>query len=384
MDEQTIMNSIKLIDKILAQCKNQDEELDLLLIKAEMYMKIGNSNKARELYQEVLRKDKKKMRYSEIKGTVALLDMVENVPIGVTEFEGRDKGDSKLITDIVTTDLSKSGILKLAEHSELKKLWKESEWCVSEIVKIKKKFRRVGELTGVEYIIVGSYKTVNDKIIINARLVSVETGEIIKGWNSEGNKNEILFFSHQIASLIHVFLTDKDIPEQELTKSFQKISGIKELEDVQVHLGFDREGVPPEYKNEEKMKIYFKVTGKKDKKYYITILNIGTEGEINLLFPNSHNLDNKIELNKLYEVPGKGDDYDLEVYGKPGKNLIIGIVTEKPLGLVEQATIKEEVFPLLGSMPDNYLQRGVKAKANKSGVTRWKIGKVHFLVGEDK
>ncbi len=384
MDEQTILNSIKQIDILISQSKNQDEILDLLLIKAELYMKIGNNKKAKEIYQEVLRKDKKKKRHTEIKGTMALLDMVENIPVGVMNFEGKDNEKSKLITDVVITDLAKSGILKLSERSQLEKVLKEQELTMSGIVENKKKVMKIGKLTGVEYIIVGSYKTVSDKIVINARLVSIETGEIVKGWSSEGNKDEILFYSHQIASLIHLFLTDKDIPEQELTKSIQKTSNMKEIKDIQVYLGFDRQGVPPEYKNEEKMKVYFKVTGKKDKKYYITILNIGTEGEINLLFPNSHNLDNKIELNKLYEIPGKDDDYDLEVYGKPGKNLIVGIVTEKPLGLVEQSTIKEEVFPLLSSMPDNYLQRGVKVEADKSGVKRWKIGKVHFLVGEDK
>ena len=66
----------------------------------------------------------------------------------------------------------------------------------------------------------------------------------------------------------------------------------------------------------------------------------------------------------------------------PGKNTIIGIVTEKPLTLADNEKLRKEIFPVLSTMPESYLERGVQFSSQQAGIRKWDIGKIHFLLSE--
>ena len=366
------------VDNYIKENQDSDEIPGLLLLKAEYYNNLGNKSQAINEYHDVVSHYKGRPEAEIAKDKIELLTSINKGNIAIPGIEGKDKELNELITGILVSDLSKSGQLSLVERKDLDKIINEVKLGALGIIKDDEAIK-IGKISGVEDVLLGSYSIVNDKLIINVRLIEVETAKILQGFSIEGKINSPEFYAHQLAFEIHHYLTGDDINDQELTG---KNAAGNIIKDTEILLGFDKEGITPEYVTNEKMKIKFEVISKVTKEYYVTIINISSEGDINLLYPNQLHQDNKVEPNKIYEIPGDNDGFNLEVYGKPGKATVVGIVTEQPFNLLDKEQFKTEILPEINDKPDNLLKArgGVMVKIQSAKINNWAIGEVHFIV----
>ncbi|RKY59390.1 MAG: hypothetical protein DRP94_03685, partial [Candidatus Latescibacterota bacterium] len=111
------------------------------------------------------------------------LEESKRLVIAVVDFTnvGKDpqlEGLVKGIPESVTTYLGKKGKVRIVERSRLEAALKELQLGMTGIVD-EETAARVGKAVGASAIMVGSFLKIGDLIRINARLIDVQTGEVI-------------------------------------------------------------------------------------------------------------------------------------------------------------------------------------------------------------
>lgn len=131
-----------------------------------------------------------------------------NAKPGVVVFEfdvkSTDTIDASLgrdITQAITEALLDGGKLKPVERTELNKIMVEQEFSASGLVK-EEDALKIGRLSGARYILLGSISPIADQIRINARMLDVETAEIILADSVYGKKSAIFSLESQLAKKI--------------------------------------------------------------------------------------------------------------------------------------------------------------------------------------
>jgi len=102
------------------------------------------------------------------------------------QLEGLVKG----IPESVTTYLGKKGKVRIVERSRLEAALKELQLGMTGIVD-EETAARVGKAVGASAIMVGSFLKIGDLIRINARLIDVQTGEVIMADQVQGRFEEV-------------------------------------------------------------------------------------------------------------------------------------------------------------------------------------------------
>jgi TolB-like protein len=138
--------------------------------------------------------------------------------VGVMPFANNSLADkenleplTKGLADMLNTELSKMGGLKLVERTSLEKVLREIGLAQAGVVD-ETQAQSVGKMAGAQVLLLGSFNyAFNGEIRIDARLVKVETGETIKAEEATG-KREKLFqlvkkLSFKIADDLEVKLT---------------------------------------------------------------------------------------------------------------------------------------------------------------------------------
>ncbi len=64
---------------------------------------------------------------------------------------------------------------------------------------------------------------------------------------------------------------------------------------------------------------------------FVTLVNVGTSGEVTILFPNRFSGGHGVKAGKTYRVPEAADSYELQIKGPPGAELVYALVTLKPV-----------------------------------------------------
>jgi hypothetical protein len=64
---------------------------------------------------------------------------------------------------------------------------------------------------------------------------------------------------------------------------------------------------------------------------FLTLVNVGTSGEITILFPNRFSGGHGVKAGKTYSIPEAADSYELQIKGPPGAELVYALVTLKPV-----------------------------------------------------
>jgi len=70
-----------------------------------------------------------------------------------------------------------------------------------------------------------------------------------------------------------------------------------------------------------------------DRDAYLTLLNVGAEGSITILFPNEYMPFNRVVAGKIYTIPTPEMGFQLHMGGPPGQELVKAFATEFPLDL---------------------------------------------------
>lgn len=145
--------------------------------------------------------------------------------IAVMDFQGQDKNLTFLVTETFLTDLSMSGSLEIVERNQIDKALDEIKKGQSGYIAVQDAVE-AGKMAGAKKIIVGSFFEVEGKVIINARMLDVQTAKIDKALNKEGTKNELTKTIHVLANEFHKILTGQPItgliPEEKIVNEWQK------------------------------------------------------------------------------------------------------------------------------------------------------------------
>lgn len=123
------------------------------------------------------------------------------VAIFAFDVKSSDPADASMGGDVaqaITESLLKGGKLKPVERSELNKIMVEQEFSASGLVK-EEDALKIGRLSGARYILLGSVSPVADQVRINARMLDVETAEIILAESVFGKKSAIFQLESQLA-----------------------------------------------------------------------------------------------------------------------------------------------------------------------------------------
>lgn len=67
---------------------------------------------------------------------------------------------------------------------------------------------------------------------------------------------------------------------------------------------------------------------------YLSVWNVGTSGELVLLYPNPLHPDGAVSKGRIIDVPGVDDNFDLPIEGPSGREIVEAIVTPAPLPVV--------------------------------------------------
>jgi hypothetical protein len=77
--------------------------------------------------------------------------------------------------------------------------------------------------------------------------------------------------------------------------------------------------------------VYFHFRSQRDA--YLTLLNVGADGSITILFPNDYVPHNRVVAGKTYTIPTEEMGFELHLGGPPGQELVKAFATEYPLDL---------------------------------------------------
>ncbi|MFW6006268.1 MAG: PEGA domain-containing protein [Candidatus Bipolaricaulota bacterium] len=108
-----------------------------------------------------------------------------------------------------------------------------------------------------------------------------------------------------------------------------------------------------------------------NKKAYLYLYNIDTEGMVNLLFPNKYEKSNRVGPGKVI-LPGKG--YSFVAGGKEGTEYLGAIASTKPLELftsIDQAEFKDNPFPSLSRSAQSFALTGEKKISSEVSQKDW-------------
>jgi TolB-like protein len=116
-----------------------------------------------------------------VQGTVKSFENISSSLIAVLDFEGNDisPSEARALTDRLRSELVGTGQFTIIERGKMEEVLKEQAFqqtgCVSSECAVE-----VGKLLSVKNIIIGSISRVGSINSVTARVVSIESGEIIK------------------------------------------------------------------------------------------------------------------------------------------------------------------------------------------------------------
>ena len=146
------------------------------------------------------------------------------------------------------------------------------------------------------------------------------TDEMYQRWNSN-------FLDEKLKGIKQAKSTFKT--ELWTAKSKEEIKGARDIKIL-----------PRKYRIGERIVVYFR----SDRDCYLTLFNIGTSGELTVLFPNYLFQNNFTRADRIYAIPGDEYPFEYELSGPPGVEKIKAIATTSKLNLLDFEFSKEEFF----------------------------------------
>ena len=108
---------------------------------------------------------------------------------GFSYSDGRDSRDGGVVAERITTELVKAKKFKVIERKEIEKVFEELKLQRSGAIN-PDSAKDIGKMLGADWMVVGTLTELPDKQLeLNARLVGVESGEIINAANSHIKKD---------------------------------------------------------------------------------------------------------------------------------------------------------------------------------------------------
>lgn len=140
--------------------------------------------------------------------------------IAVLSFEnggsyGKDKEDfdalRKGIAAMLISELAQNKNVRLVDRGEIQKLLDEQGLAVAERVD-RETAAKIGKMVGARYMIAGAFIDLYGDFRIDARIINVETGEIIKVVRSDPKLKDRRDMSRMIQSVAERIMVDANLP----------------------------------------------------------------------------------------------------------------------------------------------------------------------------
>jgi TolB-like protein len=133
--------------------------------------------------------------------------------LAVADFGGSDKEVGRFIAESLLTGLGQSSKLRLLEGAEVRGAMGALKLPSGEQLD-PHQVRLLGQRLGASRLLIGSYLVQDDQIIINARVLDMQSGRPATGGagSVSGSRQELLGLTQRLASRIHQSLTGKDLP----------------------------------------------------------------------------------------------------------------------------------------------------------------------------
>lgn len=145
----------------------------------------------------------------------------ERIPVAVVSFENLTKNSEwdwvgAGFSETLTIKLLDVDSLRVVEREQIAKILREQEFQMSGLTDEKTRVR-LGRLVGAAYLVMGSFQKMGDDLLVNARVVSVESGEVKKAASSRGRLLSLFDMEEELglklAELLEAPLTETDKEE---------------------------------------------------------------------------------------------------------------------------------------------------------------------------
>jgi hypothetical protein len=89
-----------------------------------------------------------------------------------------------------------------------------------------------------------------------------------------------------------------------------------------------------------------------DRDCYVTLVNVGSDNETHVLFPNIWNKSHQVKKGEVYRIPADGSNFRFRIGGPPGVDHVKAVATLEPLvtevdGAMQKAIASNETFARL-------------------------------------
>jgi len=127
-------------------------------------------------------------------------------------------------------------------------------------------------------------------------------------------------------------------------------------------------------------KVVFNVEAERD--CYLTLIDIGTSGNLTVLFPNAYDQNNRIQAGRRYEIPGASYGFDIHVGGPTGVERVKAIVTTQPFTLFENMDLSQGFFGITrgGTRGWEATLRDFKVSPKQVAPSQWTDAAIEILV----
>ena len=188
------------------------------------------------------------------------LSFSQEITIAVFDFRnfGIKKNDVELLANRLQSELVKIGGHRFVERKKIDDLFKEQKLQMSGMID-EKNIIEAGKMLGAELIVIGEIGKIGNNYTISARLVNVESSEIIKSANYDAG-NSISVLHTQGMSIIA-----NQLIGVEIDKSIEKSESLQTLNNQNKHLDLILEN-----KNIQVLKVKKRISSDGSLKIYIT------------------------------------------------------------------------------------------------------------------
>ena len=191
----------------------------------------------------------------------------------------------------------------------------------------KKQPNETAKANGLDYYVIGSYRMERAGLEIRSRLIDTKTENIQSSANILIERKEL-----NPEDLVLIDTMAEEFKTAEKKKSYQDqleklVASKPSSSSFKADVWTDKR----EYEINEKIVFYVKA----DKNGYLTLLDIGPNGNITVIFPNKFHRENFVRADVTYQIPSPNYGFEFDVRGPAGLERIKAIVTLDKVSLLK-------------------------------------------------
>ena len=268
-------------------------------------------------------------------------------------LDGSFSVEGRLLADELFMELAKSGKVELLEREKLAQIVEEHKLSEKGMLD-PATAPELGKIAGVNAFIFGHTVDLGHKLQLTLRIVDTQS-KVVAQEN---------------------FLLDKRI-KTPTTPLWEDIEKVKQSNKEQFNISVWTDKT--DYKVGDELVIKFKA----DRSCYVTIFNMGSSGQITVLFPNRFYATNYVKKDEVYSIPGRFQNFTIKAEGPAGVEKLKIFATEGNVPLLpEQYNVS--AFRSLDPKTEGSVTRDLAITIKGLDETAWAEGSFEFQVKERK